>query len=116
MSMISPSGWKSLGRYGSLGFEVVASIVIGFLLGRWLDRHFGWKSVGTIGGVLLGTYTGFRTLFRRAKEAERQMELEDARERKRAREEATIEKLKIEDAKDLDRKHADDPADSEDSR
>lgn len=97
MSMISPSGWKSLGRYGSIGFELIASILIGFFLGRWLDRHFGWNSVGTIGGVLLGTYTGFRTLFRRAKEAEREMDIEDAKERVRADEEGKIARLKRED-------------------
>ncbi|CAN5665368.1 hypothetical protein BH09MYX1_BH09MYX1_16850 [soil metagenome] len=99
MSQISPTGWKSLGRYGSIGFELIASIVIGFFIGRWFDRHFAWHNVGTIGGVLLGTYTGFRTLFKRAKEAERQMDLDDARERKRAREDATIEKVRSDDAK-----------------
>jgi hypothetical protein len=99
MSLISPSGWKSLGRYGSIGFELVASIVIGFFVGRWLDNRFGWHGVGTIGGVLLGVYTGFRTLFRRAKEAEREMDLEDARERRKAREEEKIHKLKLDDEK-----------------
>ncbi len=99
MSQISPSGWKALGRYGSIGFELVASILIGFFIGRWLDHHFGWKSVGTIGGVLLGTYTGFRTLFKRAKEAERIMDREDAAERRRAREEAKIEAFKREAGK-----------------
>lgn len=98
MSQISPSGWKALARYGSVGFELLASIAIGFFVGRWLDRHFGWTSVGTIGGTILGTYTGFRTLFKRAKEAEREMDREDAAERKRAREQAKIDAFKAEDA------------------
>jgi hypothetical protein len=113
MPMMSPSGWKSLGRYGSIGFELIASILIGFFLGRWLDRHFGWHSVGTIGGVLLGTYTGFRTLFRRAKEAEREMDMDDARERKRAAEEGKIAQLKRDDEAEK-RKEAEAEAGKED--
>ena len=70
---MSPSGWKSLGRYDSVGFELSAMIVIGFFLGRWVDRHFGWNAIGTMGGVALGVYSGFRMLFKRAKEAEREM-------------------------------------------
>lgn len=94
--MTSPAGWKALGRYGSVGFELSAMIILGFFLGRWLDRHFGWSSVGTIGGVLLGVYSGFRMLFKRAKEAEREMELNDARERRAADEEAKIDRFRRE--------------------
>lgn len=97
MTPMSPSGWKALGRYGSVGFELLASIAIGFFVGRWLDRHFGWTSVGTIGGTILGTYTGFRTLFKRAKEAEREMDREDAEARRLAREEEKISRLKDDD-------------------
>lgn len=91
---MSPSGWKALGRYGSVGFELSAMILIGFFLGRWIDRHFGWNAVGTIGGVLLGVYSGFRMLFARAKEAEREMDKEDLRERRAADEEARLERYR----------------------
>ena len=93
MPGMSPSGWKSLARYGSVGFELSAMILIGFFGGRWLDRHFGWHAVGTIGGVLLGVYSGFRMLFKRAKEAEREMDLDDARERRAADKEAKLHKF-----------------------
>lgn len=97
---MSPSGWKSLGRYGSVGFELSAMIVIGFFLGRWVDRHFGWNAVGTMGGVGLGVYSGFRMLFKRAKEAEREMEKDDANERKAADEEAKLHRFRKDDEDD----------------
>ena len=98
---MSPTGWKALARYGSVGFELSAMILLGFFFGRWLDRHFGWHAVGTIGGVLLGVYSGFRMLFKRAKEAERQMELDDARELRAADEEAKLDRFRH-DAKKAD--------------
>ena len=97
---MSPSGWKSLGRYGSVGFELSAMIVIGFFLGRWVDRHFGWNAIGTMGGGALGVYSGFRMLFKRAKEAEREMEKDDANERKAADEEAKLYRFRKDDEDD----------------
>lgn len=91
---MSPTGWKALGRYGSVGFELSAMILLGFFLGRWVDRHFGWNALGTMGGVALGVYSGFRMLFKRAKEAEREMEKDDARERKAADEEAKLDRFR----------------------
>lgn len=91
---MSPSGWKALGRYGSVGFELSAMILLGFFLGRWIDRHFGWNALGTMGGVALGVYSGFRMLFKRAKEAEREMDKDDAAERKAADEEGKLHRFR----------------------
>jgi len=77
--------WKAAYRYGNIGLELFLSIVVGFLLGRWVDRHFlhghGW---GTAVGTLVGVYTGFRSLWKMAKQAEREAAAEEERERREA--------------------------------
>jgi F0F1-type ATP synthase assembly protein I len=85
-------GWKQAYRFGNIGLELFLSIVVGFLLGRWLDRRFfgahGW---GTAVGTIVGVYTGFRALWKLAKLAEREAKEEEERERALAEKNAKIE-------------------------
>lgn len=78
--MGSMRGMKAFGRYGSLGFELLASIAVGYYLGRWADRKLGthWLSFA---GFLVGCYAGFRALFRAAKHMQRDIERDEALER-----------------------------------
>ena len=89
--------WKSAYRYGNIGLELFLSIVLGFFLGRWVDRHWlsghGW---GTAVGTIAGVYTGFRALWNLAKRATREAEEEEARERKQAEVDAKVERYKRE--------------------
>ncbi|MFO0666677.1 MAG: AtpZ/AtpI family protein [Polyangiaceae bacterium] len=72
------SAWKGIGRYGTVGFDLLFSMGVGFYGGRYLDTHyFGGKGWGTIVGTLLGIAAGFRNLFRAAKMMERETERED---------------------------------------
>jgi F0F1-type ATP synthase assembly protein I len=91
------SAWKSTYRYGNIGLELVLSIVVGFLLGRWVDRHLlgglGW---GTAVGTLVGVYTGFRALFKLAKQARLEAEADDARAAADAEKNAKVEAYKRE--------------------
>ncbi len=101
------SSWKSAYRYGNIGLELVLSIVVGFLLGRWVDRHFlGSHGYGTAIGTLVGVYTGFRSLYKLAKQAEREAEEEEAREKAEAARNAKIEayKRKVDSDSDSDDK------------
>lgn len=59
-------GMKSVGRYGSLGFELLGSIAVGYYGGLWLDKKLGTHWIAFV-GFLLGCYTGFRALFKAAK-------------------------------------------------
>ena len=73
--------WKSYGRYGTVGFELIFSIAIAWWVGHWLDSKFfpgKWylTLVFTIGGV----YTGFRALYKTGKRLEAEMEKLDAEE------------------------------------
>jgi F0F1-type ATP synthase assembly protein I len=70
--------WKAYGRYGSVGIELVLSILIGVLGGRWLDERYagghGWLAIA---GLVVGVYAGFRQVFRAAKEIQRETERAD---------------------------------------
>ena len=75
--------WKEYGRYGSVGIELVLSILIGFYGGRWLDNRFGGgRGWITLVGFAVGVYAGFRQIFRASKEIERAADATDRAERK----------------------------------
>src|SRR5512144_733932 len=96
-------GWKQAYRFGNIGLELFLSIVIGFLLGRWLDRRFfGGHGYGTVVGTIVGVYTGFRALWNLAKQAQREAEEEDAREQAEADKKAKVEAFIREVEKDKD--------------
>ena len=73
-------GMKSVGKYGSIGFELLASIGIGYYGGLWLDRHFHTGYIRWIGFVV-GVYTGFKALFRLAKQMEEDVAKQEALDR-----------------------------------
>ena len=91
---MAQSAWRNVGRYGTVGFELILSIVIGYWVGRWLDgRFFPDRSWMTIVFSLGGTYAGFRALWKAAKQmtadAER-IDAEEAAEQKRLLDEALV--------------------------
>jgi F0F1-type ATP synthase assembly protein I len=69
-------GMKSFGKYGSLGFELLGSIAVGYYLGRFLDRKLDTHWIA-FAGFVLGCYAGFRALFKAAKRMQRDIELEE---------------------------------------
>lgn len=73
-------GMKALGRYGSVGFELLASMGVGYYGGRWLDGHFGTTYLKWIGFVV-GVYTGFKALFRLSKQMQKDIEQQEALDR-----------------------------------
>lgn len=79
-ALFQTKGLKSFGRYGAVGFELLASIGVGYYLGHWLDGKFGTRWI-TVVGFLLGTYAGFRALFLAGKQMQRDIEREEKLER-----------------------------------
>lgn len=77
---LSNRGMKSFGRYGSVGFELLASIAVGYYLGHWADGKLGTRWIAFV-GFLLGCYAGFRALFRAAKTMQRDAERDEMLER-----------------------------------
>jgi len=76
--------WKNMGRYGSVGIELIISMLLGFYGGRWLDQRFGGgKGWLTLLGFVVGVYAGFRQLFRVGQQMNRDAEREEREERAR---------------------------------
>jgi F0F1-type ATP synthase assembly protein I len=53
-------------RYASVGLEFGLSVVIGYLLGAWLEARYGFAPWGALGGVVLGFIAAVRSLLRLA--------------------------------------------------
>jgi F0F1-type ATP synthase assembly protein I len=69
----SMKGMKAFGRYGSVGFELLGSIAVGYWLGSWLDKKAGTHWIAAVGFVI-GCYAGFRALFKAAKTMQRDID------------------------------------------
>lgn len=76
----SMKGMKAVGRYGAIGFELLGSIAIGYYIGHWLDQRYDQHWIGLVGFVI-GCYAGFKSLFRAAKNMQRDIEKDEALER-----------------------------------
>jgi ATP synthase protein I len=76
------SDLKGLGDYGTVGLDLVLSILLGFFGGRWLDEKLGTHGWLTMTGFVLGTIAGFRSLYRAAVKMRKETEAEDERERR----------------------------------
>jgi len=73
-------GMKAVGRYGAIGFELLGSIAVGYYLGHWLDQRYDQHWIGLVGFVI-GCYAGFKSLFRAAKNMQRDIEKDERLER-----------------------------------
>ncbi len=76
------SDLKGLGDYGTVGLDLVLSILVGFFGGRWLDGKLGTQGWLTLIGFVLGTIAGFRSLYGAAVKMRKETEAEDERERR----------------------------------
>ncbi len=78
---MDPEAHKSLraaGRLGSVGIEFGLYVVLLLLAGWWLDGKFGTKPWFSLAGIILGSFGGFRSIFRALK----LQEFEEERDRK----------------------------------
>ena len=57
-------GNRSVMNLMAVGTVLVACVVLGFLLGSYLDRRLGTSPWLVVAGVMLGTAAGFVGLFR----------------------------------------------------
>lgn len=55
--------WRGLGSYGTVGLELVISIVVGLYIGRWLDEKLGTEPVFSVIWFLFGVAAGGRSLW-----------------------------------------------------
>jgi ATP synthase protein I len=72
------SSMKELGRYGTVGLDLIVSIAFGYYGGRWVDARVGAHGWITMVGVVFGVAAGFRFLWRAAQKMQGDVEREDA--------------------------------------
>ncbi len=73
--------WMEVGRYGSVGLELVLTILIPAALGHWLDgRYWGNAGWGAGVGFVIGIVVGFRNLIRTANGMQRDIERAEAKD------------------------------------
>lgn len=80
--------WNGVGRYGSVGLELVLSVIVGLFGGQFLDRHFHTAPWLMLVGLGYGIAAGVRGLYRAAQRATREadeLERREREERKRYR-------------------------------
>lgn len=56
----------NFGRNLAHGMEVAVGVGLGYLVGNWLDKKYGWKPWGLYIGVMLGCAAGMYLLIKEA--------------------------------------------------
>jgi F0F1-type ATP synthase assembly protein I len=57
------------GTYLTTGFESAVGVGLGYLVGQWLDKRYGWTPWGTVAGSMLGLASGMYLLIKTALKA-----------------------------------------------
>ncbi len=61
-------------RFSTVGLDLVLSIVLLGYAGHWMELRWGFEPWGIVVGSLLGAIAGFRSLYKAAKLAEKEMD------------------------------------------
>jgi ATP synthase protein I len=70
-----------MGRYGTVGIELIVSMALGYYAGRALDARIGGRGWITFIGFLLGVAVGFRSIFATARHMQKDIERAEKRQR-----------------------------------
>ena len=54
------------GRYAGIGLQMLVGVALGLVVGRWLDRRYGWEPWGVFAGTMLGLAAGMYLLIKDA--------------------------------------------------
>ncbi|MBI4704212.1 MAG: AtpZ/AtpI family protein [Deltaproteobacteria bacterium] len=64
--------WRVLGSYGTIGLEIVLSVMVGYWAGHWLDGRLGTGPYLGVLGFLFGVAAAFKALWRTARQIQRE--------------------------------------------
>jgi len=81
MPLLGPEQFKDFGRYGAVGLEMAALIIVGVKIGEWADAQLGTDKIFTLVGVLFGITAGFYSLIKLTRRANRVAAEREAAER-----------------------------------
>lgn len=73
-------GWKAQGSHGTLGLEIVLSIVFGGWLGRTIGLRLGSEDTGMVVGGCFGLAAAVRAVMRAVSQMKREADEEERRE------------------------------------
>ena len=54
------------GRFLGVGLQIAVGAALGYFVGSWLDRRYGWRGYGSLVGVMLGVTAGLYLLIKDA--------------------------------------------------
>lgn len=57
------SNW---GKFLGIGLEIGVGVALGYFVGSWLDKKYGWNGYATLGGTMLGLAAGMYLLIKDA--------------------------------------------------
>ena len=64
---------KATGSYATVGMDIVLSIVVGFIVGAWLDDKLGTDPYLTLIGLGFGLAAAVRFVYRATRRAKQEM-------------------------------------------
>jgi ATP synthase protein I len=67
------SPWKDVGRYGSVGIELMVWMALGYYGGRALDHRLGAGGYVTFAGLAFGLFAGFRSIWKTGEHMRREL-------------------------------------------
>ena len=57
---------QNWGKFVGLGMEMAVGVGLGYAVGYWLDKRYGWSPRGVLVGTMLGLAAGMYMLIRTA--------------------------------------------------
>jgi hypothetical protein len=73
--------WKDYGRYGTVGFELIIWMALGYYGGRAADVRVGGHGWVTFAGFLAGVAVGFRSIFVTGRHLQKELERQERKEK-----------------------------------
>lgn len=74
------SPYEGLGKYGTVGLDLLLSIGLGYWAGHWLDGKLGTRWI-TLVGFAFGVAAGFKAIYETARRLQEETERADLAER-----------------------------------
>jgi hypothetical protein len=57
---------ENWGKYLGIGLEIAIGALLGYFVGAWLDRRFGWNGKAALCGLMIGVAAGMYLLIKEA--------------------------------------------------
>ena len=62
----SPDSDTNWGKHLGVGLQMLVGVALGFVVGNWLDKKYGWAPWGVMVGTMLGLASGMYLLIKDA--------------------------------------------------